>query len=181
LPLYLILILPSGDKQDKSAQQLSSLELADAFLSKGEYAKAIEELSWAAEAGPDNAEVFYRLGLAYIGNDQLAEAITNFTQAIILNPEHAKSYTQRALVYNTQYEHEKALYQRKFRTTEGENITYSAQESMVALPGSIASHEIMWLLISQRGTIEIISGDNIAQVPFTIGHAIRPTFAPYHQ
>jgi tetratricopeptide (TPR) repeat protein len=47
---------------------------------------------------PFHAEAYYQRGLAHLQFRQFAEALDDFTQAILLNPGHAGAYHRRALV-----------------------------------------------------------------------------------
>ena len=51
---------------------------------------------------PNNINVKYHLGCLYekIGNDRLSEALANFNEVLIIDPENAPSYNARGLVWD---------------------------------------------------------------------------------
>ncbi len=58
---------------------------------------------------PMDAEASYNLGLAYMGQGKLAEAVQSYRQAIILKPKHAGAYYHLGLAYKSQDDEEKAI------------------------------------------------------------------------
>jgi tetratricopeptide (TPR) repeat protein len=76
------------------AQQ--NLIQGDLLLLKKEYRGAIGMYDQAVRADPYQREAFLHRGIAYRGNGNFDRAIADFTQAIELEPDNAKAYTERA-------------------------------------------------------------------------------------
>jgi len=80
--------------QPGAAQQ--SLIQGDMLLVKKDYRGAIGMYDQAVRADPYQREAFLHRGIAYRGNGNYARAIADFTQAIELDPDNSRPYTERA-------------------------------------------------------------------------------------
>jgi tetratricopeptide (TPR) repeat protein len=76
------------------AQQ--SLIQGDMLLVKKDYRGAIGMYDQAVHADPYQREAFIHRGIAYRGNGNYDRAIADFTQAIELDPDNSRPYTERA-------------------------------------------------------------------------------------
>ena len=61
------------------------------YLQKRDYARALLEFHNAGQAKPNDAEVFYQLGAAYIQTGDLRSAVLNLRKALVLNPKHRQA------------------------------------------------------------------------------------------
>jgi tetratricopeptide (TPR) repeat protein len=76
---------------------------------KGNYEKAIKELSETIRLNPKQARNYNNRGLGYHGRGDYENAIKDFSEAIRLDPEYVAAYTNRGNAYAAQKEHEKAI------------------------------------------------------------------------
>src|ERR1051326_9390814 len=79
-----------------------------AYYHKGQYDKAIADLSDAIRLDPQLSDPFYWRGKSYNEKGQFQNAIPDFTEAIQLDPEH-DDYTDRAFAYIGLGEYDKAI------------------------------------------------------------------------
>jgi tetratricopeptide (TPR) repeat protein len=63
----------------------------------------------ATDETKEDAEVYYHRASAYKKNGQYDKAISDFTQAVEINPGHADAYYSRGVVYYYKKDYEKAL------------------------------------------------------------------------
>jgi len=80
--------------QPGAAQQ--SLIQGDMLLVKKDYRGAIGMYDQAVKADPYQREAFLHRGIAYRANGNYDRAIADFTQAIELDPDNSRPYTERA-------------------------------------------------------------------------------------
>lgn len=74
-------------------------------------AESIYELTKAIERNPNDADAYYRRGMAYYEADLKIRAITDFTKAIQLKPDFVNAYLGRARAYTYMgYSSEKGRY-----------------------------------------------------------------------
>ena len=59
---------------------------------QGNEEEAIRVFDSAIAIQPENAEVFYNKAIALESTHRLHEAAENYRKALLLNPQHAKSY-----------------------------------------------------------------------------------------
>jgi len=88
--VFLILNLAKGQDNFKIGNE--------EFL-KGNYAKAIEYYSLDIDKSPSYS-AYYNRGSAYSNLEKFNDAISDFTQAIKLEPDSAKAYYQRGCTYD---------------------------------------------------------------------------------
>jgi tetratricopeptide (TPR) repeat protein len=78
------------------------LQEGDKYLSAGNYNKAIESYSGAADLDPESVEARRKLGELYISLDKLEAALEQFTQIIQIDPSYSYAYNYRGFIYNNQ-------------------------------------------------------------------------------
>jgi tetratricopeptide (TPR) repeat protein len=73
---------------------------SDFYLKTGEKEAAMDALTFMIERFPNRFEPYAKRGLLLLHSYQYAEAIKDFTNSIILNPEDEENYRYRALCYH---------------------------------------------------------------------------------
>ena len=81
-----LLISCSSSPQAKEAK---FSQRGKAQLAKKDFSRAVLEFRNAVQAMPNDAEAYYQLGLAYLGNGAPSGAVAAFRKAVALNPKHA--------------------------------------------------------------------------------------------
>ena len=76
------------------------LEEGDDYVTKNELSYAILDYTNAIELDPDNAQVYYKRGMAYSRLGYCSLGIKDFSMAIKLNPKYAEAYFQRGEIYH---------------------------------------------------------------------------------
>jgi Tfp pilus assembly protein PilF len=66
---------------------------------KGENDAALAAFAKAKEMQPENAGVYYSIGIIHYKNDRVDEAIQNFTIAKNMDPQFAAAYYQLGLAF----------------------------------------------------------------------------------
>ena len=74
----------------------------------GLHDQAIEEFEKAAWEDPDNFEVQYNLGTAFLTIGEFEQAIVNFTNALKINPKSSDALGNRAVAYTAIGDEEKS-------------------------------------------------------------------------
>jgi tetratricopeptide (TPR) repeat protein len=115
-----------GKTDDFAEDEKNALEeLLDEFINdylvanptKGKDAQDILDYSKAIEIDPNNAEAYYRRGLAYAKQGQRDynnkvlwnRAISDFSKAIEINARYAEAYNNRGLAYTANSDYDKAI------------------------------------------------------------------------
>jgi tetratricopeptide (TPR) repeat protein len=80
-----------------------------AYIRKGQYDRAIQDLDQAIRRDPNYALAFQSRGTAYSLKGQYERAIGDFNQAIRLDPNSAASFYGRGDTYNVQGQYERAI------------------------------------------------------------------------
>jgi tetratricopeptide (TPR) repeat protein len=80
-----------------------------AYIRKGQYDRAIQDLDQAIRRDPNYAQAFQSRGTAYSLRGQYERAIGDFNQAIQLDPKSAASFYGRGDTYNVQGQYERAI------------------------------------------------------------------------
>ncbi len=81
------------------AQKMSLLDSGYAFYDAGEYDKAIKIFERGIDATPDNAELYYLLGVCQSLNGDNYTAIQNYEKAIALAPDYAEVYYEKGYAH----------------------------------------------------------------------------------
>ena len=76
--------------------------MGTAYLSHGDYPKALSALKKAIDLGEDSADAYFNLGLAH-GNSAgpLEGAAKAFEQAVAIDPNYAKAHVHLGTIYET--------------------------------------------------------------------------------
>lgn len=69
------------------------------YLSKGNYAQAIEAYTQSIRLDPGSARTFYFRGIAYYRNHDDERAIQDYTEAIRLQPDYGEAFRERGHLY----------------------------------------------------------------------------------
>lgn len=81
---------------------LESLDLyfhrAAAYISIGDYKKAVKDLNMAIKINPEKAELYFYRAYANTEIENYDKAIEDYSNAIILNPDYAEAYFNRGAV-----------------------------------------------------------------------------------
>ena len=80
-----------------------------AYLNKGQYDRAIQDLDQAIKLNPRDANAFNNRGRAYNSKGQHDRAIPDLDQAIKLNPSDAKVFNNRGLSYSGKGQYDRAI------------------------------------------------------------------------
>src|ERR1035437_5305437 len=71
------------------------------FLEKQDYPRAVLQFRNAVAAMPKNAENYYQLGLAFVGNRDLQSAFNSFRKTLELDPKHARAQMELSRIMAT--------------------------------------------------------------------------------
>jgi tetratricopeptide (TPR) repeat protein len=94
LVIYCLLLLAlafSGCAGSPAARRDKHVARGRQFAEKHDYSRAILEFKNAAKATPKDPEVYYQLGMAYLGTRDFRSALGAFRQTLALNPKHAQA------------------------------------------------------------------------------------------
>ena len=75
---------------------MANIQTIDRLINDGEYEKAIDALSEAIAAAPDDDSLHFRLGKLLWRLDRRAEATSEFLKAIAINPDSPANIALRA-------------------------------------------------------------------------------------
>jgi tetratricopeptide (TPR) repeat protein len=101
-------MLQSGhETQERIIRALSNRGAA--YLRKGQYDRAIQDLDQAILRDPKSAPTFQSRGTAYSLKGQNDLAIRDFNQAIQLDPKSATSFYARGGIYNVRGQYDRAI------------------------------------------------------------------------
>ncbi len=96
------------------AYQIDSLYLTayrecyNSYLKLGNYKPMIEVMTTALAKGANFWEIHFNLGMAYMGDGDIAKAIQHYEQALALNPRSYKANLQLGLAYQNAKNYQKA-------------------------------------------------------------------------
>jgi len=79
-----------------------------AYRNKGDFDRAIADLSEAIRLDPKYAEAYYGRGLAYGNKGDLDRAIADYSEAIRLDPKLAAAYNNRGNAYKNKGDFDRA-------------------------------------------------------------------------
>jgi Flp pilus assembly protein TadD len=88
---------------------LAHYHLGFAYGMVGRAGEEISEYLAAVNLGLDKWDLFLNLGLAFLGQHELAKATAALETAVLLGPEHAETHFNLALVYERQNRLQEAL------------------------------------------------------------------------
>lgn len=80
-----------------------------AYLSKGDYDRALADFNQAIQLQPDSATFYIMRGEIYAKQDDFDQAITNFDQAIKLQPNLVDAYYNRGRSYREKGDYDRAI------------------------------------------------------------------------
>jgi tetratricopeptide (TPR) repeat protein len=101
-------MLQSGHETQEQISRAFS-NRGGAYIRKGQYDHAIQDLDQAIRRDPNYALAFQSRGTAYSLKGQYERAIGDFNQAIRLDPNSAASFYGRGDTYNVQGQYERAI------------------------------------------------------------------------
>src|SRR5258708_8669203 len=78
-----------GCSSSPQARRDKYLSRGKELIQKKDYTRALLEFKNAAKAIPNDAEVYYQIGLAFVGVQDFNSAYTAFHKALSLDPKHA--------------------------------------------------------------------------------------------
>ena len=99
----ILLLLAAGCDRSPQARRDQYLSKGKAFLQKQAYARALLEFKNAHQMMPNDAEVYYQIGMAYNGTQEHNAAAIAFRRCLELNPKHTLAqlrYSQLAAMTN---------------------------------------------------------------------------------
>jgi len=85
----LIGIMLGGCARSPEARRNAYIARGKSFLQKRDYSRAVLEFKNAAQAKPSDAEVYYQLGIAYSGLQDVRSAVAAFRKSVDLNPKYS--------------------------------------------------------------------------------------------
>lgn len=91
LVLLITLLASAGCNTSPEASEARFLKRGDALVAKKDYARAILEFRNASNAGPLDAEPYYRMGLAYIELRDSTNAAIALRAATGIDPKHSRA------------------------------------------------------------------------------------------
>ena len=81
----------------------------EAYVHKGDFARAIADFDQAIALDPKDADAYYNRGWAYDEKGELDRAIADYTKAIALDPNDADHYYGRGWAYQNKGDKDKAI------------------------------------------------------------------------
>jgi serine/threonine protein kinase/tetratricopeptide (TPR) repeat protein len=96
-------------EQGKRLRQLTYYKRGASYAEKGEYDKAIADLTEAIQLDPKVAGAYNRRGFCYFAKHEYDKAIADCSEAIRLDPQDADNYSLRATAYQKKHEYNLAL------------------------------------------------------------------------
>ena len=150
-PFSLIPIEQNSDS--KLTQQENNeayyLKIANSYMDKKEYKKAIEILDKAIALYPENSDFYSFRAISYYWLNQYKKAIEDYTKAINLNPQKGMLsliYYGRGISYSELNQYEKAKFDlikssKLFREIGDVNSYNLAQESLKIIENNIAGFQ----------------------------------------
>ncbi len=106
ITLGLIVLLPSCTDKKAKAHRLVKSGIIKLYQSK--HIEALKDFTEAAEYDPENPEVWYCIGNAYMNLEDYQKAIEYYSIAIRLKEDYADAYYNRGLIKFYMGEHDLA-------------------------------------------------------------------------
>lgn len=82
-----------------SAEETSSIAIIHRLITSGRLEESVEQAKRAAEAHPESPNLQYQLGMLYKAQGDINQALVQFENALILNPQHVLALDQIAMIY----------------------------------------------------------------------------------
>ena len=99
--LLLLALLTVGCVSSPQARRDKFLSKGRELVQKKEYNRALLEFKNAAKVMPNDAEVYYQMGMAFLGERDGNAAYTAFRKAVALDPKHAGAQLKVAQLQST--------------------------------------------------------------------------------
>lgn len=137
-------VLEKGLKLDAKSQKLRG-ELARIHVVQKNYEKAIQYLEVIARESPNDAQMLFRLGEAYVGAKKLAEAESLFKRLLELDPNDTESHVQMGRVHllqgnsNGAFDEFLPVVDRLLGRKEGDKAAVLLQQIVQRAPGHVKS------------------------------------------
>ena len=137
-------VLEKGLKLDAKSQKLRG-ELARIHVVQKNYEKAIQYLEGIARESPNDAQMLFRLGEAYVGAKKLEEAESLFKRLLELDPNDTDSHVQMGRVHLLQGNTDGAfdeflpVVDRLLGRKEGDKAAALLQQIIQKAPGHVKS------------------------------------------
>ncbi|MGQ9635914.1 MAG: tetratricopeptide repeat protein [Bryobacteraceae bacterium] len=96
LVTVLLLAAAYGCRRNGQKTYVQRMESGQHYLEQKKYAEATIEFRGAIQLSPQDAEAYYRLGLAYLAMGNLMEAVPALVRAAEIDPRHAGSQKKLA-------------------------------------------------------------------------------------
>ncbi len=97
--LFIFLFVSCASNQDNEKLAYSHFQLGVSLLSKGQKAKALEQLLIAKDLDSKNALIHNHLGLCYFFLNEYEHAIVSLKKSIDLNPSYSEAHNNLGRVY----------------------------------------------------------------------------------
>jgi len=98
--LSLVFLVSCGaDAARRKEQAGIHTEIGSAYITSGDYAKALKELLEAKELDPGEPKIHYYLAMAYAGQGFEQEALRECREAISLNPDYSEAHNYLGTLY----------------------------------------------------------------------------------
>lgn len=136
----LILFALAGCRRTVERSYADRMESGQRYLDQGKYAEAAIEFRGAIQQAPQEAEAYYRLGLAYLAAGNIMDAVPALVKAAEINPRHAGSQKQLAEMLISSKDP-------KLR----EEARKRAQQALETAPGDADSLTVLALVESRLG------------------------------
>jgi tetratricopeptide (TPR) repeat protein len=101
-------LIDSG-KETPQALVIAYNNRGNAYMTKGEYDRAVQDYDQSIKLNPNYARAFNNRGVAYQKKGEYDRAINDFDQSIKLNPQYANAFANRAQTYLNKGEYERAV------------------------------------------------------------------------
>jgi tetratricopeptide (TPR) repeat protein len=100
-------VIDAGERT--AAAAIAYNNRGDAYTSKGDYDRAIQDFDQSIKLQPTNAKPFNNRGVAYLKKGEYDLAIKSFDEAVRLDAGYAKAFINRAESYQKKNEHDRAV------------------------------------------------------------------------
>jgi tetratricopeptide (TPR) repeat protein len=112
-------------------------EKAEDCINRGRYGEAISACQKAIKLSPDDVEVNYQLGVAYMGDRLAEEAIGSFQKVLKLEPNHAGAHFRLGVLYE--------------KTGAIDNAVASYKKAINLKPDQADFHYTLGVILDKKG------------------------------